>query len=89
MSTFYYATVMHLFCKLSRNVLEMVNLLCLLGINDFSIFYAVFYNQRNRYKIHKNVPLLLIVLYRVQKKVLHGDHVHLPVLLSISTFFAT
>jgi len=54
-STFNYAKLMHLFYKLTSNVLEVVNMLCLLGIKKFCIFYSVHYTPRNGYKIHKNV----------------------------------
>jgi hypothetical protein len=84
---FNYAILMHLFYKLAPNVLEVVNLLCLLGIKEFCIFCSVHYTPSNGYKIHKNIPLLLIVLYRVHRIALLGDHAYLPVSLFVCTFF--
>jgi len=41
---------MRLFYKLAPNVLEVVNMLCLLGIKEFCIFYSVHYTPRNGLK---------------------------------------
>jgi hypothetical protein len=52
MSLFNNATMM-IFCQLSRNVLQVVDLLCLLGIKEFCIFYSVHYTPQNGYKIRE------------------------------------